>query len=88
MDAQALKGNDPDRWNKLLQMLDEKLQFGLLDHLRRAASYHFEHTTLYIEASSHDDYEYLNRPHVLQQLSVLAEETTQVQSVSVRLSPD
>lgn len=81
------KGNDPARWEKLFTGVDEKLQFGLLDHLRRAQSYHFEGDTLFIESASQEDLDYLSRSHVHQQLLLFAQDFCGVEKVVVKLSP-
>lgn len=72
MEPSASRGNFPDKWNKLLEELDEKLQLGLLDRLRRVTSYHFESTTLYIEPATVEDIAYLEKDSVRQQLSVFS----------------
>ncbi|RMG42092.1 MAG: hypothetical protein D6719_07265 [Candidatus Dadabacteria bacterium] len=77
------KGNNPEKWNSLLAFLDERLQFGLLEHLRRVESYHFEDDTLFIKAGSKNDERYLRKEPVLQQLTVIACETTGVKSVAI-----
>lgn len=74
MSASGAKGNAPDKWEKLLVELDEKLQLGLLDRLRRAVTYHLEGGLLQIEPGSPEDAEYLGREPVLQQLRVFAED--------------
>ena len=78
------KGNNPQVWEKLLETLDEKLQFGLLEHLRRIASYHFEESVLYIEAGSEADAEYLKRESVLQQLQVFVSDVSKVEKVKIK----
>ena len=60
-DDSSTKGNNPERWEKLLDELDEKLQLGLLEHLKRVTSYHFEEDILYLQAGSDADYEYLSK---------------------------
>lgn len=72
MEQSASKGNSPEKWNKLLEELDDKLQLGLLDRLRRVTSYHFEGRELFIETSSAEDQQYLEKDSVRQQLSVFA----------------
>ena len=78
------KGNNPLLWDKLLVELDEKLQLGLLDKLRRIEAYHFEGDTLIIEPSSAEDEEYLTRSATIQQLAVYAQDATGVQDVKVK----
>jgi hypothetical protein len=75
MELSATKGNSPEKWGKLLTELDEKLQLGLLDRLRRVASYHYEGATLYIEPGSTDDLNYLQKDSVKQQLTIFASGT-------------
>jgi hypothetical protein len=78
------KGNDPERWNKFLETLDEKLQLGLLEYLRRVSSYHFEEEILYIEPSSQEDLEYLTKDTVFQQLELLAQDAIKIESVKIK----
>lgn len=75
MEPSATKGNSPEKWGKLLEELDDKLQLGLLDRLRRVASYHFEGSTLYIEPGSSEDLVYLEKDSVKQQLTIFASGT-------------
>lgn len=78
------KGNRPELWEKLLESLDEKLQLGLLDYLRRISSYHFEDDVLTIQTGSPEDADYLAKPAVLQHLELLAEDATGVRRVKVQ----
>jgi len=78
MNPSTKKGNNPELWDKLLSHLDDKLQFGLLDHLRRVTSYHFEEEILYIEPGSDEDTEYLTKDPVLQQLQLMAQDALKV----------
>ena len=78
------KGNEPERWEKLLAVLDEKLQLGLLDYLRRVAAYHFEEDILYIEPGSKADEEYFKREAAFQQLNLLAQDAVKVDKVKIR----
>ena len=84
MGSNSSKGNNPERWQKLLDVLDEKLQLGLLDHMRKVESYHFEDNTLFISVASEDQLEYLSRPVVHQQLEVLAQDSAQVEKVQIK----
>ena len=77
-------GNRPAEWDKLLALLDEKLQLGLLEHLRRVTTYHIEGEVLFIVPASKVDYDYLNKPAVLQQLSIFAEDACAVRQVKVK----
>ena len=88
VDDAQIQGNDRARWKKLLDGIDEKLQFGLLDHLRRARLFHFEENTLFIESAAQEDLEYLARPHVHQQLELFAQDLMGVDKVIVRMSPE
>lgn len=86
MSSETSKGNRPEVWDKLLAALDEKLQLGLLERLRNAASYHFEADVLYIEPGDDDDAEYLSRDAVFQQLQLFAQDVTKVEKVKIRRS--
>ena len=79
-----MKGNDQERWNKLLQLLDDKLQFGLLENLRGTASFQFEGNTLSIECGDDSVKEYLSRPAVLHQLELLAQDGAKVDKIVIR----
>lgn len=81
--SEEKKGNDPARWTKLLDGLDERLQLGLLDKLRKAVSHHFEKDTLLIQPASVEDEEYLKKNQVLQQLEVLAQDIVNVEKVKI-----
>lgn len=81
-----MTGNDPKRWERLLEYLDDKLQLGLLEQLRRVESYHFEGDTLFIVAGQADVLAYLQKPAVAQQLQILAETATGVTQVEARLT--
>lgn len=78
------KGNRPEEWQKLLDTLDEKLQFGLLDHLRRVESYHIEEEVLFIVPGSAKDEEYLRRSGTLQHLELLAQDSIHIERVKIR----
>jgi len=78
------KGNNPQLWDRLLAHLDEKLQLGLLDRLRRVQANHFEGDTLFIEADSLEDNAYLNKGSNLQQLTLLAQDATGVEAIKFR----
>lgn len=80
----ALRGNAPERWNRLLEILDERLQFGLLDRLKKVQAYHFEGELLFIEACTPDEERYLMRDSVQQQLALFAEEVGAKQGTRVR----
>lgn len=80
----AGKGNNPEKWNQLLEALDEKMQFGLLTHLQRVKAYHFETDTLLIEPATVEDEKYLGKEVVLQQLVVFAEDATGIKSVKIK----
>ena len=83
MNPSSIKGNDPERWEKLLATLDDKLQLGLLDHLQRVSSYHFEDETLFIQPGSEKDYEYLTNPTFFQQLELFAQDITGAEKVKI-----
>ena len=77
-------GNSPHQWTKLLELLDEKLQLGLLDKLRRVNAYHFESSVLIIEPGTPEDETYLRKPATNQQLIVFAQDATGVTEVQIR----
>lgn len=83
MQSSAKRGNNPELWCRFLSVLDEKLQLGLLEHLKRAASYHFESNTLFIKAESPADHEYLTKTAVLQQIQILANDVLSVEKVVI-----
>jgi hypothetical protein len=82
----AAQGNKPELWKALLELLDDKLQLGLLDHLRRAQAYHFEAETLIIEPGTPEDLKYLSKDAVLQQLHIFAQDACQVEKVKIQSS--
>lgn len=84
MTAGDPKGNYPERWDKLLQGIDERLQLGLLDQLKKVAAYHFEEDVLYIEPSDPTNQSYLMRSSNLQQLQILAAELVQIERVKIK----
>jgi hypothetical protein len=81
------KGNNPESWGKLLDLVDEKLQLGLLDKLRRVTSYHIEDRILFIEAGSPEDHKYLTKAGNVQQLALLAQDAIDVKEVVIREQP-
>lgn len=84
MAASSEKGNNAELWDKLLVELDEKLQLGLLDHLKRIASYHFEADVLYVEPGTPEDEKYLSKDSALQQLQLLAQVACKVDRVKIK----
>lgn len=84
MGEPGAKGNNPELWNKLLHELDEKLQLGLLDRLKRASSYHFEADTLFIEPGEPADLKYLQKDSALQQLQIFAQLACKVEKVKIK----
>lgn len=78
------KGNNPELWEKLLQSLDEKLQLGLLEYLKRCTSFHFENDTLFLEAASSEDYKYLSKDAVRIQLQLLAQDSVKVNQIVIK----
>lgn len=80
----STKGNNPQLWTKLLEDLDEKLQLGLLDKLRRVQGYHFEGQVLFIDPSSDEDHAYLSKTATRQHLELLAQDATGVKEVRIR----
>ena len=87
MNPSSKKGNSPERWEKLLAFLDEKLQLGLLDQLQKIKSYHFEAEILYIVPDD-TNVDYFARPEMLQQLELLAQDAVQVERVKVKKEED
>ena len=84
MEGSKIKGNNPELWDKLIHELDEKLQFGLLERLRRVTAYHFEDDILFIEPGSAEDQQYLQKSSAFQQLEVMAQASTQVDRVKIK----
>jgi hypothetical protein len=78
------KGNNPDLWERLLQALDEKLQLGLLDHLRRVKAYHFESQTLLLDPGTQEIEDYLKREGILQTLKIFAQDSIRIEEVQVK----
>ncbi len=83
MHPSSSKGNNPELWNKLLEALDDRLQLGLLDHLKRVNSYHFEDMTLTLQPGSKEDKVYLAKSAVATQLRLFAEEIVQVDKIKL-----
>ncbi len=81
MHPSSKRGNNPEAWNKLLELLDDKLQLGLLDHLKRVSSYHVEDKTLTLQPENTKDHEYLSKSGVAQQLSIFAREACKCEKV-------
>lgn len=74
---------DQDRWGKLLDALDEKLQLGLLEHLRRVESYEFiNQVELHITPMEHDR-AYLQKSNVKQQLILLAQDAIGIKTIVI-----
>ncbi len=69
------QGNAPTAWAALLELLDERMQLGLLERLRRCKVYHFEGSLLMLEAGNPADRDYLCKTAVQQQLVVFAKDT-------------
>lgn len=84
MNTSSAKGNSPELWQKVLDALDEKLQLGLLDRLRRAASYHIEDQILFIQAGTDEDQTYLKKGTTLHQLELLVQDAIGVKSVTIK----
>jgi hypothetical protein len=83
MTDSKVRGNRPELWQKLLTELDEKLQLGLLDRLRRVGAYHFETDILFIDPATGDDLAYLTKGPTFQQLELLAQDATKVREVRI-----
>lgn len=84
MEQTTGKGNAPEQWNRLLTILDDRLQLGLLDKIRRVASYHLEGGVLYIEPGDTTDEAYLTRDPVMQQLRLFVEDAFTVTEVKIQ----
>jgi hypothetical protein len=85
MNPSSRKGNNPELWDKFLNDLDERLQFGLLEPLRRINSYHFEgNSILIIEPGTQQDFDYLTKPHVSHQLQLLASGSTKIEKIEIK----
>ncbi len=85
MNPSSRKGNNPELWDKFLNDLDERLQFGLLEPLRRVNTYHFEGTALLIiEPGTQQDFDYLSKPHVSQQLQLLVSGSTKIDKIEIK----
>jgi len=82
-----MKGNNPERWNKLQDALDEKLQLNLLGHLRKVTTYHFEDDTLYLEAATKEEEGFLRKDAVFHQLELFAQDVMKVDKVKIRPKP-
>lgn len=80
----SAKGNKPELWQKFLDALDEKLQLGLLDQLKKIASYHFEEDILYIQPGSAEQEEYLKKDPVFHQLELLAQDAIGIDKVKIK----
>lgn len=83
MNDSKVRGNNPELWERLLSELDEKLQLGLLDRLRRVGAYHFETDILFIDPASVDDAQYLTKGHTLHQLELYAQDSTKIREVRI-----
>lgn len=84
MTDSAGSDSDAKMWNKLISCLDDKLQFGLLERVRRVVEYKFEGDTLIVAPGSSEDAAYLRKDSVHQQLTLFAEQSTKVKRVIVR----
>ena len=84
MTSGSAKGNNPVLWEKLVNELDEKLQLGLLDRVRRVKAYHFESDILFIEFANEDDEGYFKKGGSLQHLELIAQDATGVRELRIR----
>ena len=84
MHNSSSRGNNPELWSRLLEVLDDKLQLGLLDHLKRVLSYHFEVDQLIVCVNEGSDAQYLTKSAVFQQLTLFAQDATGVKEVVVK----
>jgi hypothetical protein len=76
--------NNNLRWQKFLDILDEKLQLGLLTHLRKVQNYSFDNDTLILEIDNQIDLNYFKNEAFLQQLKVLAKDAISVKDVIIK----
>ena len=83
MSDSKARGNSPELWEKLLTELDEKLQLGLLDRLRRVTAYHFETEILFIDPATLEDSTYLTKGTTFQQLEIFAQGATDIREVRI-----
>lgn len=74
---------DKARWNKILDELDNKLQFGLLERLRRVQTYHFQGSSLTLVVTNTVDLEYFQKTGVNTQLIVFAQDAAGVKEVLI-----
>ena len=79
----ASKGNNPELWTKLLGDVEDKLQLGLLDHLRRVAAYHFEQDLLIIQPGTEADKNYFEKTTTLQTLKLFAEKAAGISKIRI-----
>jgi len=84
MSQVSAQGNNPELWGKLLAELDEKLQLGLLDRMRRVKAYHFESGILFIELGNAEDEGYFKKGGALQHLELIAQDATGVRELRLR----
>lgn len=78
------KGNDPARWQKFLDALDDKLQLGLLDQMHKIKTYHFEGDLLYLEPLGEEEATYLTKQTVFHQLELLAQDAIKIDKVKIK----
>lgn len=71
-------------WQALLHALDEKLQLGLLDHLKRSDSYAIEGDTLLITPANEKDEQYLRKEETINHLLLIAEDAIGIKAVTIR----
>ena len=84
MSQASAKGNNPELWDRLLAELDDKLQLGLLDRMKRVKAYHFESGTLFIELGNSEDEGYFKKGGALQHLELIAQDATGVRELRLR----
>lgn len=70
-------------WKTLLDALDEKLQLGLLELLKRSHSYDIEDGTLCITPVNEVDEEYLRKDETSRHLLLIAEDSIGVTQVTI-----
>jgi hypothetical protein len=82
----VVKGNDPDRWQQLVNALDEKLQLNLLTKLEKCVAYHFEDDILFLEVATLEEEEHFKKDAVFQQLQLIAQDVLKVDKIKIKRS--
>ena len=75
--------SDQEKWEKLLQVLDDKSQLGLLNSMSRVTEYKFEGAILMICPLNKEDLAYLSKTSSKHQIMILAEGICEIKSVEI-----